>query len=62
MLRATRDLSPASRFLGGEYEAVAMLLAMQTLDAHVLGLVVAGRQVVDAASGASCIANGRRLR
>ena len=37
MLRATRDLSPTSRFLDGEYQAVAMLLAMLTLDAHVLG-------------------------
>ena len=40
MLRATRDLSPASRFLDGEYQAVAMLLAMLTLDAHVLGLAL----------------------
>jgi hypothetical protein len=40
MLRATRDLSPVSRFLDGEYQAVAMLLAMLTLDAHVLGLAL----------------------
>ena len=37
MLRATRDLSPAARFLDGEYQAVAMLLAMLTLDAYILG-------------------------
>ena len=44
MIRATRDLSSTSpqAFLGGEYQAVALLLAMVTLDAEVL------RQVLDA--------------
>jgi hypothetical protein len=47
MLRATRDLSPASEFLGdderpGEFQAVAMLLAMLTADGDLL------RQVLDA--------------
>lgn len=45
MLRATRDLSPASTFLGGEYQAVAMLLAMLTQDPHVFV------QAVDAPAG-----------
>ena len=35
LLRSTRDLSPASAFLGGEYQAVAMLLAMLNQDSHV---------------------------
>lgn len=47
MLRATRDLSPASDFLGddivpGEFQAVAMLLAMLTADGDLM------RQVLDA--------------
>jgi KAP family P-loop domain len=47
MLRATRDLSPASDFLGdderpGEFQAVATLLAMLTADGDLL------RQVLDA--------------
>ena len=44
MIRATRDLSSTSpqAFLNGEYQAVALLLAMVTLDAHIL------RQVLDA--------------
>jgi hypothetical protein len=45
MLRSTRDLSVASAFLGdrrqpGEYQAVAMLLAMLTADAHLLHYVL----------------------
>jgi len=47
MLRSTRDLSDASDFLGdddrpGEFQAVAVLLAMMTADAHLL------HQVLDA--------------
>ena len=47
MLRATRDLSPASEFLGdderpGEFQAVAMLLAMLMADGDLL------RRVLDA--------------
>jgi len=42
MLRATRDLSPASRFLGedgqpGEYQAVVVLLGLLTAHARLLG-------------------------
>jgi hypothetical protein len=37
LLRSTRDLSPASAFLGGDYQAVAMLLAMLNQDSHVFG-------------------------
>jgi hypothetical protein len=44
MLRSTRDLADASSFLGdggpGEYEAVAMLLAMLTANARLLDEVV----------------------
>jgi hypothetical protein len=40
MLRSTRDLSPAAAFLGGEYQAVAVLLAMLTLDARVSASVL----------------------
>jgi KAP family P-loop domain len=39
MLRSTRDLSPASQFLGREYQAVALLLAMLNQDAHVFAQV-----------------------
>jgi hypothetical protein len=39
MLRSTRDLSPASEFLGGEYQAVALLLAILNLDAHIFAQV-----------------------
>jgi KAP family P-loop domain len=39
MLRSTRNLSPASQFLGGEYQAVALLLAMLNQDAHVFAQV-----------------------
>jgi hypothetical protein len=39
LLRSTRDLSPASAFLGGEYQAVAMLLAMLNQDPHVFAQV-----------------------
>lgn len=56
MLRATRDLSPASRFLNGEYQAVAMLLAMLTLDPHVL------RQALDAPAGPDARATGGLTR
>lgn len=37
MLRATRDLSEASAFLGGEYEAVAVLLGTCTAHGRLLG-------------------------
>ncbi|WP_328616185.1 KAP family NTPase [Amycolatopsis sp. NBC_00355] len=37
MLRATRDLSDASAFLGGEYEAVIILLATFTAHGRLLG-------------------------
>lgn len=40
LLRATGRLSPASAFLGGEYQATAMLLAMLTLDAQVFARMV----------------------
>jgi hypothetical protein len=45
MLRATRDLSPASRFLGedgrhGEFEAVIILLGLLTAHARLLGQVL----------------------
>jgi hypothetical protein len=42
MIRATRDLSSASpgAFLGGEYQAVALLLAMVSMDARLLGQVL----------------------
>ncbi|MFI6218590.1 P-loop NTPase fold protein [Nocardia brasiliensis] len=45
MIRATRDLSDASRFLGsgaqpGEYQAVVVLLGLLTAHAHVLGGVL----------------------
>lgn len=46
MVRATRDLSPASRFLGddqrpGEYQAVVVLLGLLTIDGRLL------RQILD---------------
>jgi hypothetical protein len=47
MLRATRDLSPASTFLGGEFQAVAMLLAMLTQDAQVFAQAVDAPAVPD---------------
>ncbi|HET6710072.1 MAG TPA: hypothetical protein VFH84_34200, partial [Amycolatopsis sp.] len=37
MLRATRDLSDASAFLGGEYEAVVVLLGAFTAHGRLLG-------------------------
>ncbi|MFC3965554.1 P-loop NTPase fold protein [Nocardia jiangsuensis] len=45
MIRSTRDLSPASRFLGldgdpGEYQAVILLLALLTAHARLLGAVL----------------------
>lgn len=45
MLRSTRDLSPASSFLGdddtpGEYQAVAVLLGMLTADARLFGQTI----------------------
>ncbi|WP_280448991.1 P-loop NTPase fold protein [Nocardia brasiliensis] len=48
MIRATRDLSDASRFLGssgqpGEYQAVVVLLGLLTAHAHVLGGVLDAR-------------------
>ncbi|MGW6336056.1 P-loop NTPase fold protein [Nocardia rhamnosiphila] len=47
MVRATRDLSEASRFLGsngqpGEYQAVIMLLGLLTAGTQVLGVVLDG--------------------
>ena len=59
MIRATRDLSSTSpqAFLGGEYQAVALLLAMVTLDAQVLC------QVLDApADLSSQVAGGLAAR
>jgi hypothetical protein len=41
LLRSARDLSPASAFLGGEYQAVAILLGMLNLDASVLARIIA---------------------
>lgn len=48
MLRSSPDLSPADAFLGdearpGEYQAVAMLLAMQTSDAQLLNDAINAR-------------------
>ena len=45
MLRATRDLSPASRFMGddgqpGEHQAVVLLLGFLTAHARLLGAVL----------------------
>lgn len=64
MIRSTRDLSEASRFLGddgrpGEYQAVIVLLALLTLDARLL------TQVIDAPSagtGTSALRGGLRAR
>jgi hypothetical protein len=57
MLRATRDLSPAARFLGddehpGEYQAVAVLLGLLTASSRLFAQVVAApARVPDAAGG-----------
>jgi hypothetical protein len=40
LLRSARDLTPASAFLGGEYQAVAILLGMLNLDARALARIV----------------------
>ncbi|WP_416565400.1 P-loop NTPase fold protein [Nocardia testacea] len=50
MVRATRDLSEASRFLGfdgrpGEYQAVVVLLGLLTAGTHLLGVVLDGPPV-----------------
>ncbi|MEU4666708.1 P-loop NTPase fold protein [Amycolatopsis sp. NPDC023774] len=47
MLRSTRDLSEASRFLGedgepGEYQVVVALLGLLTAPAHLLGMALGG--------------------
>ena len=57
MLRATRDLSPAARFLGdeehpGEYQAVVVLLGLLTANTRLFAQVVAApERIPDAAGG-----------
>lgn len=63
MLRSTRDLSVASAFLGdrgqpGEYQAVAMLLAMLTADAQLLHYVLDAPPQLDAATPKKALVAG----
>jgi hypothetical protein len=49
MLRVTRDLGPASRFLAGDYQAVCQLLALLTGYPRIFARVVWGEPVAEAA-------------
>ena len=67
MLRSTRDLSAASDFLGGrgqpgEFQAVAMLLAMLTADAHLMHYVLDAPRQVDASGQKTLVTGGLTSR